>query len=170
MARKRWRLVAGIAKTHGRKGEIVAVPVDGLPPLLEEGMHIACVPPTLTENRYRVVEHVADGGGSGQRVALSACKTLDEARQLVGRWILVAADDMPEDISRRDRGSLLGRELIDARRGALGTITSVMVGAAHDVWVVEGSFGEVLVPAVPPIVPLVPDEGPISVDLPDGLV
>ena len=45
-----------------------------------------------------------------------------------------------------------------------------MVGGGNDVWVVEGPYGEVLVPVVDAIVTNCPEDDVIDVDLPDGLV
>ena len=45
-----------------------------------------------------------------------------------------------------------------------------MTGAANDVWVIEGPFGEVLVPVVDEFVLACDDHGPIRVRVPDGTV
>lgn len=44
------------------------------------------------------------------------------------------------------------------------------MGQVHDVWVIEGRFGEVLIPAVPEIVEELPLEGAILVRVPVGTV
>ena len=44
------------------------------------------------------------------------------------------------------------------------------MGPANDVWVIDGPFGEVLVPVVDEVVVEVPDAGPIIVSVPSGLV
>ena len=41
--------IAHIAKTHGKRGELVADPVRGLPPLLSRGMRVAILPPRLRD-------------------------------------------------------------------------------------------------------------------------
>ena len=73
----------------------------------------------------------------------------------------------------RDADALLGRAVRDVRRGDLGAIEEVLRGPAQDVWVVRGPYGEVLVPAVEPIVVASDPEdlaAPLVVDLPRGMV
>lgn len=170
MQRKRWRLVARVVKTHGRKGEVVVAPVHGLPALLAEGMQVACVPPQLHTDRYHRVASVAEEGGAGQLVSLSGVTDLNTAKALVGHSILVSEDELPDDLSLEGPQVWFDREVRDRTYGVLGTITEVMVGRGNDVWVVEGPYGEVLIPVVDEIVLSCPDEGAIEVDLPDGLV
>ena len=73
-------------------------------------------------------------------------------------------------VALRDAEALLDREVVDNLLGYLGTISEVMVGPANDVWVIDGPFGEVLVPVVDEVVVEVPDAGPIIVSVPSGLV
>jgi len=168
--RKRWRLIARVVTTHGRKGEVVVAPVHGLPVLLSEGMRVACVPPQLRTDRYHDVLSVVADGGSGQRVLLSGVSDLSAAKALVGTSVLVPVDDLPADMDVEGPEAWFDREVRDRRYGMLGTITEVMVGGGNDVWVVEGPYGEVLVPVVDAIVTNCPEDDVIDVDLPDGLV
>ena len=128
----------------------MVAPVHGLPVLLSEGMRVACVPPQLRADRYHDVLSAAADGGPGQRVLLSGVSDLSAAKALVGTSVLVPVGDR--------------------RYGMLGTIAEVMVGGGNDVWVVEGPYGEVLIPVVDAIVTNCPADGVIDVDLPDGLV
>ena len=156
-------------KTHGKRGEVVTVPVHGLPPMLREGLEVAPVPPALKGPRtLRVLE--ADLGRSGQLVALEGVSGIGEAERLVGRVLLARVDDLPEGFEARDVDALLGRDVVDEKSGLLGQITEVMVGPANDVWVVEGPFGEVLLPVVESVVVEVSAEGPVRVRVPDGLL
>jgi 16S rRNA processing protein RimM len=55
--------------------------------------------------------------------------------------------------------------------GELGTLDDLFTTAAHDIYVVNGRFGEVLIPAVDEFVVEVDLPGRrMSVDLPEGLV
>lgn len=168
--RTRWRKVAHVAKTHGKRGEVVVAPDRGLPCLMQVGLRVACVPPLLRHDRFHVVERVSDAAGTGQLVALSGVGSIGDAAELVGRSLLVAEEDLPEDFDELDLEGLVGRSVVDDRLGELGQIEEIMVGAANDVWVVRGPMGEVMVPAVPEFVEELPEEGPIAVSLPDGIV
>lgn len=164
-----YRSVAIIQKMHGRNGEVVAVPADGLPFVLREGLRVALVPPALKGPRWREVLRCA-GSGTGQLVSLGGVVTLDEASKLVGKHVLVSEVDLPADFAAHDATTLVGRRVVDGRLGGIGAIEEVMMGPANDVWVVRGPFGEVLVPVVDAVVREVPPSGDVCVDLPDGLV
>ena len=170
MQRRRWRLVARVVKTHGRKGEVVVTPVHGLPALLSEGMQVACVPPQLSRDRFHTVIDVETGGGSGELVSLSGVNDLNGARALVGSSVLAPEDELPDEVRIEGPETWIGRTVSDRRLGSLGEIVEVMVGRASDVWAVAGPYGEVLVPVVGEFIVGVPEDGDIEVDLPDGLV
>ena len=167
-----FRCIAHITKTHGRNGEVVAVPAHGLPLALAPGLSVAVVPPRLKGPRWRTVLSCEDSA-TGQLVSLSGIGGLDEAAPLVGRRLLARVADLPEGLWMHDADALVGREVQDARLGSLGVLAEVLRGPAQDVWVVVGDHGEVLVPAVDAIVKDVGApgcEGPIRVEVPRGLV
>ena len=157
-----------MVKAHGTKGEVVAVPAGGLPPVLSTGLRVAIVPPALKGTRWHTVEDVGDGP-AGQLVALSGVRDLGSARELAGKSILVAEADLPDDLELHDPQRLCGREVVDERLGLLGEIAEVMVGPANDVWVVEGELGETLVPVVEEMLAGVDEDGTIYVNIPVGL-
>ncbi len=166
-----YRAIARVTKTHGKRGEVVAVPADGLPFLLQEGMRVAVVPPELKGDRFHTVESVEDGRG-GQLVSLSGVGDIGTAEALVGKTVLVAREDLPEDFEIRDVASLIGREVVDDAFGDLGSIEEVMLGNANDAWSVVGPFGEVLIPVVDAFVEVesAAAEGPIRTHLPAGYI
>jgi 16S rRNA processing protein RimM len=159
-----------VEKPHGKRGEVVTVPVHGLPLMLHEGMRIACVPPLLKRDRWHEVNAVTSGGGTGALVELSGVSCIADAEELVGCTILADVADLPEGYEMHDLDALLGRSVTDEVYGDLGEITEILVGQVHDVWVIEGRFGEVLIPAVPEIVEELPLEGAILVRVPVGTV
>jgi 16S rRNA processing protein RimM len=59
---------------------------------------------------------------------------------------------------------------VDEKYGELGEVTEVMLGPVQDVLVVEGAYGEVLVPVVDAFVLSVSEDGVISTRVPNGLV
>lgn len=164
------RAVARIAKVHGNKGKVVAVPASGLPFVLAPGMCVAIVPPELKGSRWHVVETVEDGP-QGQLVGFEDVRDRESAEALRDKTVLVVEDDLPADFTAHDVPSLLGRDVLDAATGWRGVITEVMLGPANDVWVLEGEDGtEVLIPVVDVVVSEVPREGTITVRVPDGLL
>ncbi|MBE0598155.1 MAG: 16S rRNA processing protein RimM [Desulfuromonadales bacterium] len=66
---------------------------------------------------------------------------------------------------------LEGMAVADRVHGDLGTIEEVFTTAAHDIWVVRGPRGEVLIPAVDQFITEVNRETrQVTVDLPEGLI
>lgn len=168
MARE-YRSIASIQKTHGRKGEVVVVPTHGLPLLLHDGLEVVLVPPELKGPRSFCVRSCSDDS-RGQLVLFDGVDSLSQASKMVGKTVLARVRDLPEDYSLHDVDMLMDREVTDVHMGSLGAIREVMRGPANDVWVVRGAYGEVLVPAVEPLVREWASEGPIVVELPSGLV
>ena len=147
----------------------MAVAVSGLPPVLYEGLEVCVVPPARTGSRWHELTSV-ETSSSGQLVALSGVAGLGSAKELAGKWLVVAEDDLPEEFFAHDAQGLCGRQVTDERLGELGRITDVMFGPVNDVWVVEGERGETLIPVVDAIVVSVPREGAVRVSCPVGLV
>lgn len=166
---ERLRSIARVVKPHGRRGEVVTVPVHGLPPLVRPGLEVAVVPPELTGDRWHVVTSCGGDERTGALVGLSGASTLDDAEALVGRFLLARVRDLPDDLALHDPERLVGREVADEAAGVRARIAEVMVGPANDVWALCGPLGEALVPVIDEVVASVPDEGPIPVTLPAGL-
>ena len=164
-----YRAISRVVKAHGRRGEVVTVPVHGLPSIVSKGLEVCVVPPALKGPRWRKVLQV-DGGEKGQLVRLEGVSDLEASSKLVGKTLLARVEDLPEGFERSDVDWLMGRDVTDERFGYLGEISEVMVGPANDVWTVDGPFGEVMVPVVDEFVVKVPRRGPIVVRVPDGTV
>lgn len=162
--RERYRCIARVVKTHGRFGEVVTVPVHGLPSLLSEGLDVFVVPPLLRGDRRHTILSCERDDREGSLVSLSGITDISAADELRGRYLLAREADLPEGWELHDAERLVGREVVDGKAGSLGTIEEVMVTPANDVWVVrQGSF-EVLLPVVEAVVMNLPDSGPIEVD------
>lgn len=163
-----YRIICSVAKARGAHGEVVCVPVDGLPLLLRPGLTVHVVPPSLDGPRTGVVEHVANRD-RGQAVTVSSIRSMEDAERVVGRYLLVREDELPDDLLVHDPAALVGLPVADVALGELGEIVSVMQGPANDVWEVEGPYGQVLVPVVEEFIRDVGPDG-VLMALPDGLV
>lgn len=147
----------------------MTVPTGGLPQLVREGLSVYPVPPALKgPRRLEVVK--ADEGTRGTCVQFAGISDLGASASLVGKTLLAAESDLPENLSLMDAESLVGISVVDERFGNLGTVREVLRGPAGDVWSVRGAFGEVLIPAVDEFVLGQDDDGAIHVRVPDGLV
>ena len=167
--RDRFRVIARVQKAHGRKGEVVTVPVHGLPSLMREGLEVAVVPPPLRGDRWHTVLSAFDDDRTGSLVLLSDVSSIADAEELVGSHLLARGADLPGDLALHDPERLVGRLVRDERDGSCGVIEEVMVGPANDVWVMRGERGELLVPVVDEVVSEVPSDGEILVCPPQGL-
>ena len=165
---KKLKTIARVVKTHGKKGEVVTVSVNGLPSLVRKGLSVCIVPPALKGNRWHDVVNVEDGS-RGQLVLFSDVSSISDAEELVGKTILAREEDLPEDLALHDPNALLGSRVVDETAGELGEITEVMVGPANDVWSIQGPYGEVLIPVVPEVVlGTTDDEEAFLVRVPNG--
>lgn len=162
--RERYRCIARVVKPHGRFGEVVTVPVHGLPSLLSEGLDVFVVPPLLHGERSHSVLSCSQDGREGSLVSLSGVEDISAADELRGRYLLSREADLPEGWEAHDVERLVGREVRDGQMGSLGTIEEIMVTPANDVWVVRQGSREVLLPVVDAVVEELPDQGPITVD------
>lgn len=164
-----YRNIARVVKTHGRQGEVLVEALRGLPLVVEPGMRVALTPPALKRDRFSLVEEVSVGERSA-RVKFRGIDSLDDAESAVGCYLLAREDDLELgdfDIAFTD---LIGREVVDERYGALGTISAIMETPANDVWCVEGPFGEVLIPVIEDVVVDIPESGAIKTTVMDGIV
>lgn len=161
---------ASIARALGTGGDVALVPEDGLESVLGEGMEVAIVPPALTFERFQTIEAVAPER-SVLRAHLSKTGDRAQAQELVGRAVLVAADALAEAGDGRAPGTRLriGARVVDRTLGPLGRLVAIESGVGQERLVVDGPFGEVLIPHVGAIVIEV-GEDEIVVDCPKGLV
>lgn len=148
----------------------MTVPVHSLPSLIAEGMTVVPVPPALKGSRKFSVISVESDDREGSLVTFEGVATISDAEELVGKTLLVEEDCLPENFSLVNASLLVGREVIDVEHGSLGEITEVLVGPTQNVWVIEGSFDQVMMPAVDEFIIETPVEGPITVSIPQGLL
>ena len=169
--RTAWANIARVVTTQGIKGEVVVVPTDGLPFLMEEGLAVILTPPPAKGVRSAEVLRIRDLK-RGYGVLFSGVDGIDQARELVGKLVLARRADLaadPEDVTPLDA---VGLRVCDEALGELGVITEVGENAAYEIWTVEGPYGEVMIPVVEEFVCALPSEEgePVVVRLPKGLV
>ncbi len=163
--------VARIVKTHGRKGEVVVAPLDGLPFCLEVGMRVCLTPPPLRGERFHVVERI--GGGDQAIVSFSGVTDLNASEPLVGKLVLARKDDVPEAEAELLVLDCVGNPMVDDVHGDIGVIQELIQLPANDVWRVDGGpYGEVLVPVIDEVVLELPEQedGPVLVHLLPGIL
>lgn len=163
-----FKVIARVAKTRGIKGEVVAVPANGLPPVLSQGLKVAMVPPVLRGERWHEVLE-CESTETGQLIALSGITTTNDAHELVGKYLLAEASELEASEELDELEDLVGLEVIDERLGSLGRVSEILVGSVQDILVVESERGEVMIPMVDELIWYAEDEEFLESAIPVGL-
>ena len=161
--------VAEVVKAVGLKGEVKLYALLDFHPGLLDGGYLAWE----DGGAVRILGHRQTKGGVVVRT--DGCGDRDAAEALVGRTLGFRREDyLRADFPRPDGGlpfRYLGREVVTADGEPVGTVDEVRSAGGRFLLVVTAGGGEILVPAVAPI--LRPDdglEGELVVDPPEGLL
>jgi 16S rRNA processing protein RimM len=139
--------IGRVAKTHGLNGEVSVIVTGDLPFDRLTGIEVWVVPPPVVFRTSRI--RGVRPGPKGPLFSLEGVDDISTADTLRGCILLARTEDVPEFEPEFDP---VGYSVIDGVRGLVGTVTDVIVTGANDVWVVEGPFGEVLIPVIDDVV------------------
>lgn len=160
---------AQVTKARKRMGRLVVQPCDGLPFLLEEGMTVYVVPPSLDVPRTVVLREAVEGEDC--LVSFEGVDDYADLVEYVGRYLLVARDDIDEELLGGAVPEIDGFRVEDAVFGDLGEIVETLENAFQATLVVEGPRGEVMIPFVDEFVEDIDEEaGVVFTRIPSGLV
>jgi 16S rRNA processing protein RimM len=156
--------------THGLQGDLKVRGISPDFPLLLEVAQILVRRPGVVDLSLSVRRTAWHKGNILLRLA--GVDHIDAAEPLVGGEILAARSDLPEPAEGTWYWfQVKGLIAFDRRLGELGSLDDVFSTAAHDIYVVHGPYGEVLIPVVPQFVVEVDEaQGRMVFDLPEGLV
>lgn len=162
--------VGTVTGTHGLRGDLKVRPVTSGSAALLEAREVLLEHPAgavVWRRTLRASEH------KGLiLLRLEGVDSIETAQPLVGSGVLMRREDLaelPED--ENYWFELEGMSVVDLRRGGLGTLEDMFTTAAHDIYVVRGPFGEILIPAVDAfVVEIDRTLRRMTVDLPEGLV
>lgn len=159
-----------ITSTHSLKGEVKIRPeqaaVAALCDASEYQLRFAR-DPSITVKVRRASPHkqlvLAAFAGYGH---------IDRVKGFIGAEVWIDPQVLPEVTHGNYYWhQLQGLSVVDQTLGALGTLHDILSTPAHNIYIVHGSFGEVMIPAVPAMVREVDwDAGVLHVTLPQGLV
>lgn len=162
-----FRPIGRVAKTHGLNGEVSVIMTVDLPVERLPGIEVWFVPPPAAFRTARITG--VRPGPKGPLFAFDAVRDLSSAEALRGVTILAREDDLPE--AEADEFDPVGLEVIDGERGSIGHVTDVIFTGANDVWVLEGPFGEVLIPVIDDVILDIDEEaGLVRIALLPGLI
>jgi 16S rRNA processing protein RimM len=166
----RFVTIGYIRKSFGVQGEVVARLHDGVVADDLVGIEVWTVPPSLGWRRGIVAS--VEPHGADWKMSFSGLESVEDAKQLSGRMLIVAATDVAFEIVEDDKtGRYAGYRVVDERYGDIGTILETIETGANEVWVVDGRYGQVLVPVIDEVVVDVDeDNSVISTRILDGLI
>lgn len=158
-----------VSGTHGLRGDLKVRPLSaGSTSLFEAPLVYLRTADQLRS--YRPLRAVPHKGLVLLR--LEGVESLTAAEGLVGAEVMLRYEDLGGlEEEEFYWFQLHGLTVVDLTLGELGTLEDLFTTAAHDIYVVQGPFGEVLIPAVEAFVKEVDLEARhMVVDLPAGLV
>jgi len=163
--------VGVVAGTHGLRGELRVRPLSGNTSALLDATRVSlAVGAAGAKVEYKVLH--ASPYKAQIRLQLAGLEHISVAEGLVGSRVFMRQTDLgelPDDT--RYWFQLAGLNVVDRQRGTLGTLDDLFTTPAHDIYVVNGPYGEVLIPAVAALVIAIDLEArQMTVDLPEGLI
>lgn len=159
-----------VAGVHGLRGDLKVRPATAGSMVLAEASRVVLRHPDGTTSSY-TTQKVAPHKGN-LLVRLKGLDHIDKVQGLMGCEVLMPLDELPDtDEDEFYWHELEGLTVVDRTRGELGTLDEMFTTAAHDIYVVNGPYGEVLIPAVEAFLEEIDLEGRrMMVDLPEGLI
>lgn len=160
-------MVVGI---HGLRGDLKIRPLSGEATVLTDAKRI-----WLTRAGSVATEYVVQRSSWHKGNLLFHLERIvdaDSAQALVGSDVLLPDSELTAlDDDEYYWFELEGLRVVDRQRGELGTLDDIFTTPAHDIYVVRGADGEILIPAVAAfILDIDLEQETMLVDLPDGLL
>jgi 16S rRNA processing protein RimM len=142
--------IGKISKPHGLQGALKVLPFFDLSELFSQLSRVWLI------GSDREGAHEVDWARRSGRFHILKLRDVNEiaaAEGLRGWQVAVSRDELPPlQKGRHYTFQLIGLRVVTEEGKGVGEISEVLPMPAHDVYVVDGSFGEVLVPAVKEIV------------------
>jgi 16S rRNA processing protein RimM len=163
-----WVAVGRVIRAHGIQGEVIVHRFGDADDMLAPGRELRF---GETENSVSRVVVLAQPHGREWRVRFEGVSDRNEAELLRGAWLYVSKDVLPElPEGSFYRFQLLGLAVRTEEGKALGRVEDILEAGPHDVCVVRGEEGEVLIPAVGALVRVDLERGEMVVHALPGLV
>jgi 16S rRNA processing protein RimM len=162
-------LLGMVTGTHGLRGELKIRPLSADSDALlqaEElflrrtGETVCCKPSKVSVHKGNLL------------LRLEGFSDIDAVLPFVGCEVLMRYGDLPELSDDEFYWfELVGMRVTDQTGSELGILEDLFTTAAHDIYVVRGPFGEILIPAVDEFIVQIDREGKhLLVDLPQGMI
>ncbi|MEJ2200804.1 MAG: ribosome maturation factor RimM, partial [Desulfuromonadaceae bacterium] len=136
-----------VVGTHGLRGDLKVRPLIPESDSLQSASKVFFRDQGGALQAYRPVRTVAHKGNLLLR--LRGLETIESVQHLVGYDVLMPYADLPElEEDEYYWYQLQGLQVVDQKRGEIGVIEDLLVTGAHDIYVVNGRFGEIMIPVV----------------------
>ena len=163
-----WIAVGRVVRAHGIHGEVIVHRFGDAEEILAPGTELR-----LGDDAGAIGRVVVNAQPHGRdwRVRFMGVDDRNASEALRGTWLFVSRDTLPElPEGSFYRFQLLGMAVRTEDGKALGRIEDILEAGAHDVCVVRGAEGEVLIPAVEALVRVNLERGEMVVKALPGLV
>jgi len=159
-----------VRATHGLRGELRVRPLSGAGSALFDAPRVMLARAGGAPVEYEVLR--AARTRDQVLLRLRDITDISQAEALVGSKVLMRFADLPElPADEFYWFELQGMSVVDRQHGEIGRIEDLYSSPAHDIYVVRGVRGEVLIPAVDEIVLSIERTTRcMTVDLPEGLL
>ncbi|AMV73131.1 ribosome maturation factor RimM [Desulfuromonas carbonis] len=155
--------------THGLRGDLKVRPLNADSTSLQEAREVTLRKADGSLQLFRVARAAMHKGLWLLRLA--GLETIEAVQPLVGCDLLLAWDELPELAEDEYYWhQLQGLKVLDRQLGELGVLSELLTTAAHDIYVVTGPLGEVMIPVVSAFITEIDlESGVVRVDLPEEL-
>lgn len=162
--------IGKIIGTHGLRGDLkvrlhsedpeILLATEKIYLHLPSGERLTATPVRQTKHKGQVL------------LRMQGFESINLVEHMIGGLVMLPEDQLPElEDDEFYWTQLRGLQVVDRQRGPIGKIQKMFTTPAHDTYVVNGPFGEVLIPAVAQFVLEVDLQGQVmNVDLPEGLI
>jgi len=146
-------VVGQVRRPHGIRGEVRAEILTDYPERIAQHDYLYLAHPETPDDAERYeLESVRPHKGV-LLVKLAGCDDRDTAEELRGMLVQVPLEDaVPLDEGEYYHFQLEGMDVVTETGEWLGRVGEVLRGGAHDVYLVRGPRGEVLLPAVEDVI------------------
>ena len=100
-----------------------------------------------SDNAINTEDSASEPASDALVLKLAEVSDRGTAQRLCGRYLLAAAEDCGDFLELK-AATAQGLRIEDQNLGFLGTVIEERVGSAQTLWVVQGPFGELMIPVV----------------------
>ena len=157
--------VGRVTGVHGRVGQVKVTVMSDVPHRFDPGESVY-----VQGDRLSIASSIPFRPGQ-VILSFTGMTTSAEAQPLVGQFLTVPSSEAPElPDGEYFHFQLLGLRVVTDTGEALGEITEILETGSNDVYIVTGSGGEVLIPALTSVITDIRlEDGVMLVVLPDGI-